>query len=119
LEADGADERLARIEARYREMAGRLARIGYIAQGSLARRRTRCSTPTCACHADPPRLHGPYWNWTAKKHGKTVNRRFTDAQASLYQNWIDNDRRLRAIITEMRQLSTQATELILNQAPKV
>ena len=37
-------------------------------------------TPNCRCHADPPRLHGPYPEWTRKIGGKTVTRSLTDAE---------------------------------------
>src|ERR1019366_6733009 len=53
-------------ERSYRELAAQLADIGFIASGSLALRHNRCGTKTCRCHADPPQLHGPYWQWTAK-----------------------------------------------------
>ena len=43
-------------------------------------------------------LSGPYWQWTAKVDGKTVNRRLTAAQVELYSEWIANDRRLRDLI---------------------
>lgn len=71
-------QRLDRYERRYRALASELAGIGYIAQGSLAPRFTRCGKPTCACRADPPKLHGPYWHWSTKVNGKTVNRRLSD-----------------------------------------
>jgi hypothetical protein len=35
---------------------------------------------------------------------------------SLYQGWIANDRQLRAIITQMRQVAAKATELTMNEA---
>src|SRR5450755_715327 len=85
-------ERLADYETRYRELAAELAGIGLIHSGSVTRRYTRCATPGCKCHADPPQPHGPYYQWTAKVNGKTVTRRLTKTQASLYQEWIDNDR---------------------------
>ena len=50
-----------------------------------------------------------------KVNGKTVNRRLTQAEAELYQEWIDNDRRQRAIITQMRELAAKATELLLHE----
>ena len=34
--------------------------------GSITQRRTRCGRDGCACRADPPRPHGPYWQWTRK-----------------------------------------------------
>ena len=66
---------LASYQRRYRALARQLADIGYIASGSVALRYNRCGKAYCACHGDPPRLHGPYWLFTAKVNGKTVNRR--------------------------------------------
>lgn len=110
---------LAGYEARYRELAAQLADIGYIAAGSLAQRYNRCGKPSCRCHGDPPEMHGPYWQWTAKVNAKTVNRRLTPTEAQLYQQWIDNDRQLRAIIAKMRQVATAATALLLKEhAPR-
>lgn len=107
--------RLERYERRYRELAHQLADIGYIATGSVAPRYNRCGKTNCACHADPPRLHGPYWHWTAKVDGKTVNRRLSPREAELYTEWIRNDRRARALLAQMRALAAKATELILQE----
>jgi len=63
----------------------------------------------------PPQMHGPYWQWTAKIDGKTVTRRLSQSEAELYQEWIANDRQLRAIITSMRQVAAKATELTMKE----
>lgn len=76
--------RLATYQRRYQELAQQLADIGYIASGSLALRHHRCGKPGCRCHADPPQLHGPYWQWTAEVDGNTINRRLTQREADLY-----------------------------------
>jgi hypothetical protein len=107
--------RLDGYERRYRALAHELADIGYIAQGSLAPRFTRCGKPTCACRADPPKLHGPYWHWSTKVNGKTVNRRLSAREAELYTQWIDNDRRARELLAKMREVAAQATALILKE----
>lgn len=109
-------QRLAGHARRYRELAGQLADLGYISAGSITRRYTRCANPNCRCRADPPKLHGPYWQWTAKVNGKTVTRRLSDAEAALYQEWIANDRRLRALLTQMRKIAAEATQLIMDEA---
>lgn len=114
--ARSAAQRLATYQRRYRELAAQLADLGYIAAGSITRRGTRCGTPGCRCHADPPQLHGPYYQWTAKVNGKTITRRLSDEEAELYKQWIGNDRQLRAILTQMRQVAGQATELMMKQA---
>ena len=105
-------ERLADYEQKYRDLAAELATIGLIHSGSVTRRYTRC----CKCHADPPQPHGPYYQWTAKTNGKTVTRRLTEDEATLYQEWIANDRQLRHLIRQMRQIAAKAVELKLKQA---
>jgi hypothetical protein len=110
--------RLGAYERRYRDLARQLADIGYIASGSLAPRFNRCGKTNCACHADPPKLHGPYWQWTAKVDGKTINRRLSPPEAELYNEWIANDRKARALLAQMRTVAAKATELILKEDAK-
>ena len=74
--------RAARIAA---EISARLAGVGFALPGTLADRMTRCGHPGCRCHADPPRLHGPYHQWTRKIDGKTVTRILSDDQLADYQ----------------------------------
>jgi hypothetical protein len=57
----------------------------------------RCGRASCACHSDPPHLHGPYWQWTRKVAGKTVTRYISPQTASDYQSWLENDRRIREL----------------------
>lgn len=114
--ARSATQRLATCERRYRELAAQLADIGYIAAGSITHRYTRCANTNCRCRADPPQLHGPYWQWTAKVDGKTITRRLSQTEAELYQEWIDNDRQLRALTAQMREVAAEATSLILQRA---
>jgi hypothetical protein len=109
-------ERLTDYEQRYHDLAAQLATIGLIHSGSLTARYTHCATPGCKCHADPPQPHGPYYQWTAKINGKTVTRRLNETEADLYQEWIANDRQLRNLIQQMREVAAKATELKLKQA---
>ncbi len=109
--------RLERYEERYRELAQQLTSIGYIVSGSLAQRFTRCGRATCACSAEPPKLHGPYWHWSTKVNGKTVNRRLSEREATLYNEWIDNDRCAKALFAQMREVAAKATELIIEEEP--
>jgi len=61
----------------------------------------------------PPRLHGPYWQWTAKVAGRTVTLRLSNAEAARYKEWIANDRRLRRTVEQMREVDEQARGIIL------
>jgi hypothetical protein len=87
-----------------------IARSGMILPGSITERRTRCGRRNCACHADPPRLHGPYWQWTRKIAAKTTGRWLTADQNRDYQAWIDNDRRLHELLARLEALGTAALD---------
>ena len=100
----------ARAAAITAEITARLADLAYALPGTVADRLTRCGHPGCRCHADPPQLHGPYHQWTRKKDGKTATRILTDDQRADYQPWFDNHRRLRALITELENLSLAIAE---------
>jgi uncharacterized protein DUF6788 len=100
-------------QARARQIAAELAAIaatGMVLPGSITERRTRCGRDTCACHADPPRLHGPYWQWTRKIAARTVCRWLRPAQREDYQAWIDNDRRLRDLLGQLEELGAAALD---------
>ena len=100
-------------QAEAEKIAAELAAIaatGMVLPGSITERRTRCGRRNCACHADPPRLHGPYWQWTRKIAAKTICRWLTPDQHRDYQPWIDNDRRLRELLTRLEALGAAALD---------
>jgi hypothetical protein len=108
--------RLETYERKYRALAAELADVGFISPGSLVSRQTSCGKAGCRCQGDPPRRHGPYYQWSRAVAGKTVSRRLDERQADLYRDWIANRRRLERIVTEMENISAAAGEILLRQA---
>ncbi len=94
-----------RQQDRAARIAAELARLGLALPGTLIQRHVRCGRANCRCHADPPVLHGPYWQWTRKVAGKTVTRLVPDDQLDDYRQWLDNHRRLRALVAELEDLT--------------
>jgi hypothetical protein len=81
-----------------------IARSGEVLPGSIAERLTSCGRAGCACQGDPPRRHGPYWQWTRKVQNKTVSRYLSRQQADECRRWVDNDRRLRELVARLEAL---------------
>ena len=102
----GQQARAAAIAA---EIAA-LTAAGFALPGTLADRMTRCGHPDCRCHADPPQLHGPYHKWTRKKKGTTLTRVLGDDQAADYAPWFANHKRIRQLLAELEDISTNITE---------
>jgi hypothetical protein len=91
-------------------IAAELAQAGYALPGTLTVRAYACGKPGCRCHADPPRLHGPYAEWTRKIAGKTVTRRLTPRELAEYQPLFDNAKKLRALLAELQDLTLEVIE---------
>src|SRR6266705_2527329 len=50
-------------------------------------------------------LPGTHWQWTRKVACKTVTRLVPDEQLDDYRQWLDNHRRLRALVAELETLT--------------
>ena len=105
------------LSADYRQLQLTLSRIGYFRRGTLLKRFMPCGKPGCACQANPPRLHGPYYKWTHKVDGKTVTVRLSAEQAELLEGWIAAGRELDRTVAKMERLSLRATDRLLKQLP--
>ena len=110
--AASAERQLARLRARFEAHTGEFAHVGFLMRGSIIERFSRCGTAGCACHDDPPKLHGPYWQWTTKVKGKTVTRNLSDDQKRRYEQWMDNAKRVDQIVTELYEISSQANAIL-------
>jgi len=93
--------------SRKRQILAEIARLDFCLPGSLVERTTRCSTPTCRCHSDPSRRHGPYPSWIRKVGTKSVTRTLKADQVERYRTWFDNTRRLRELVNELETLSVE------------
>jgi hypothetical protein len=107
--------KLTRLQERYRRVARQLAAVGFIHKGSLAQRYVRCGTASCSCHDDPPRLHGPYWQWSTKVKGKTVSRIVTADEAAVYREFIENRDKVEELLRQMYEISQEAFDLLASR----
>jgi hypothetical protein len=100
-------------QAKFERLKKQILELGFVRPGSLVRRYMPCGNPSCRCMATPPRLHGPYYQWSYKIAGKTHSIRLSQEQAKLCEEWVHNHKRLKRILREMEQLSLNETDRIL------
>src|SRR5437016_14117793 len=91
-------------------IATELAAAGFALPGTLTVRAYACGKPSCRCHADPPRLHGPYAEWTRNIGGKTVTRRLAPAEVPEYQPLSPDAKDLRALHAAPHDLTLDIVE---------
>ena len=103
----GKDPIGKRRQAKQARIAVELGQAGFALPGTVLVRSYACGKQNCRCHADPPRLHGPYIQWTRKINQKTVTRRLTHEEWELYREWFDNAKRLRQLLSDLEDLSME------------
>jgi hypothetical protein len=100
----GAD----RYAHRFAELRRQLQDLDYFCKGTILVRRMKCGQPKCACHQDPAKRHGPYWEWTYKRNGKTVNLKLTPEAGPIYQEAAHHYHRLKSLLQRLETLSRKA-----------
>ncbi len=88
-----------------------IAALGPCLPGTISARLLRCGNPRCRCRdTAQDQRHGPYRYWTRKISGKTASRLLSAEQAERYQPWLENAKRLHALIRQLEALATRTAE---------
>jgi hypothetical protein len=101
---------------RFRQARRELLQLEYFLKGTVLKRMMKCGRPQCACHHDPAKRHGPYFEWTYKANGKTVNVKLTAESAPLYKAATKQQRKLKAVLARLERLSRTALAGLAKQA---
>ena len=104
---------LRRLRSLYRDMAARVAGIGFVWHGSISERWLTCGRADCECAKDPGARHGPYVYWTTKEKGRSVARLLHPPESDILQEWLRNRKELDGILHEMHKLSHKALRVLL------
>jgi len=103
---------------RFQKLKSELAQLEYFSKGTILARMMKCGKPQCPCHTKPAKRHGPYYEWTYKVRGKTVNVRLGSEAAPLYQAATQQHRQLKSILDRLEKLSRQALAKAAKAAAK-
>jgi len=99
---------LDRYRRRFEELKRELQHLEYFCKGTVLKRMMKCGKPQCACRAAATKRHGPYFEWTYKANGKTVNVKLTPDAAPLYKAASQQYRKLKTLLRRLERLSQSA-----------
>lgn len=102
------DALLARYAQQFAGLKRELEELRYFCKGTVLKRMMKCGQQRCACQEDPAKRHGPYFEWTYKVKGKTVNVRLRPDEAPLYKAATQQYRKLKSLLVRMERLSRNA-----------
>lgn len=63
--------RIQSLERQIEKIKRELAQLGDLRPGSLSKQYNVCGNPNCKCKATPPKKHGPYYQLSSTRKGKS------------------------------------------------
>ena len=99
------------IEAIKRELVS----LGDLRPGSLSRQYNVCGNPSCRCKEKPPRKHGPYYQLSFTRKGKSGTQFIKKAHVATVKKQMKNYSRLRRLVDRWIELSTQLCQRKMEQ----
>ena len=103
---------------RFQELKRELDQVEYFLKGTVLQRMMKCGKPNCACRRDLTKRHGPYFEWTYKVKGKTVNSKLRPEEAPMYQAAARQHRKLKSVLSRLERLSRTALAHLARQAQR-
>jgi len=102
------DTLLARYALNFVGLKREFDELRYFCKGTVLKRMMKCGQQRCGCHTDPTKRHGPYFEWTYKEKGKTLNVRLHPEEAPVYEAATQQYRKLKSLLLRMEGLSRKA-----------
>jgi hypothetical protein len=99
-----SETKLAKLRRDYEVAKAQIQALGYVIPGTVQKRQYSCGKPNCRCVTEGI-LHGPYYQWTRKINGKTVNINLDVESAKKVKDWIQNKRNLRKLCRRLEKTS--------------
>jgi len=104
---------LVRRVARIKE---RIAALGDLHPRTLSKQYNVCGTPGCKCKGTPPVKHGPYFQLSWGRKGKTTTRFIRAPQAPRIRSQLRNYKALHTLIDEWIDAAMELGEIELQEA---
>ncbi len=102
-------------EQRIAEVKRQLVALGELRPGSLSTQYNVCGSPGCQCKGSPPRKHGPYYQVSYTRKGKSSTRFVRKEDLPAVRQQLRNYGRMRALVDRWIDLSTKLSDLRLAQ----
>lgn len=108
----------ARLERQIERLKRELALVGELRPGSLSTQYNVCGTAGCKCKATPPKKHGPYYQISYTRKGKSSTRFVRKEDLPSVRRQLKNYQRMKALVERWIDLATELTTLRLTQKPR-
>ncbi len=103
------------LESQIERIKGELGGLGDLRPGSLSEQYNVCGNPNCRCKTDPSKRHGPYYQLSFTRKGRSGTKFVKKPQLPTVKKQLQNFARLRKLVDRWIELSSELCQLRLKQ----
>jgi len=90
---------------------GQLAALGDLRPGSLSTQYNVCGTPGCRCKATPPEKHGPYYQVSFTRKGKSSSKFVRKEDLNTVRRELKNYEVMKTLVDRWIEMATELSNL--------
>jgi len=105
--------REATLERQIEKVKRDLVELGDLRPGSLSTQYNVCGTPGCRCKAIPPEKHGPYYQFSYTRKGKSSTKFIKQKDLPAVRKQLKNYERMKLLMERWIDLATELSTLRL------
>lgn len=105
---------MAALEKQITKIKQEISSIDDLRRGSLSEQYNICGTPGCKCKATPPTKHGPYYQLSFTKNGRSSTKFVNHKNIKSVKLQVKNYKRLRILVKRWLELATELSDLRLS-----
>lgn len=107
------NKKIHSLEQQIERLKRQLVALGDLQPGSLSEQYSVCGKPNCRCASSPPQKHGPYYQLSFTRKGKSSSRFVRREDVAAVRRHVRNYTRLRELVDRWIQLATELARLRL------
>jgi hypothetical protein len=98
-----------------RKVKGELAALGDLRPGTLSTQYNVCGTPGCRCKANPPKKHGPYYQVSFTRKGKSSTKFVRKEDLPAVRHQLKNYEAMKRLVDRWVGLAIELSNLRLTK----
>jgi hypothetical protein len=114
-ETEKMEKRIHALEIEIEKIKQELLSLGDLRPGSLSKQYNVCGNPKCRCKDDPPRKHGPYYQLSFTRKGRSKTKFVKKGHVETARKQLKNYAHLRTLVDRWIDLSTELCQLKLER----
>lgn len=103
------------LQAGIEKLKHEIARLGDLRPGKLSQQYNVCGKADCRCKADPPQKHGPYYQLSFTRNGKSATQFVRKQDLAVVRQQLRNYQQLRKLVDRWIALGMELSRLKVQQ----